>query len=117
MLDRSPTASLENGRFAAEWREGKMVGHKFQGGGEVAFNGDRPYWGNSPVLHQQRDPDFWQGRVPGAGQIEGEAEGEITGEEIEIAPIAVLATRITANRLKVGGQVNGEIVARERIEV
>jgi cytoskeletal protein CcmA (bactofilin family) len=50
-------------------------------------------------------------------KIEGEAEGEITGEEIEIAPTAVVTARITANRLKVGGQVNGEIVARERIEV
>jgi len=29
----------------------------------------------------------------------------------------VVTARITANRLKVGGQVNGEIVARERIEV
>jgi cytoskeletal protein CcmA (bactofilin family) len=50
-------------------------------------------------------------------KIEGEAEGEITGEEIEIAPNAVATARITANRLKVGGQVNGEIVARERIEL
>jgi cytoskeletal protein CcmA (bactofilin family) len=48
-------------------------------------------------------------------KIEGEAEGEITGGEIEIAPTAVVTARITANRLKVGGQVNG--VARERIEV
>jgi cytoskeletal protein CcmA (bactofilin family) len=50
-------------------------------------------------------------------RIEGEAEGEITGDEIEIAPSAVVMAHITANRLKVGGQVNGEIVARERIEV
>ena len=50
-------------------------------------------------------------------KIEGEAEGEITGEEIEIAPTAVVTARLTANRLKVGGQVNGEIVARKRIEV
>ena len=50
-------------------------------------------------------------------KIEGEAEGEITGYEIEIAPTAVVAARITANRLKVGGQVNGQLVARERIEV
>jgi cytoskeletal protein CcmA (bactofilin family) len=49
--------------------------------------------------------------------IEGEAEGEITGDEIEIAPSAVVMARITANRLKVGGQVDGEIVARDRIEV
>jgi cytoskeletal protein CcmA (bactofilin family) len=50
-------------------------------------------------------------------RIEGEAEGEITGDNIEIAPSAVVTARITANKLKVGGQVNGEIVARERIEV
>jgi cytoskeletal protein CcmA (bactofilin family) len=50
-------------------------------------------------------------------KIEGVAEGEITGDEIEIAPSAVVMARITANRLKIGGQVNGEIVARERIEV
>ena len=49
--------------------------------------------------------------------IEGEVEGEITGDNIEIAPSAVVMARITANRLKIGGQVNGEIVARERIEV
>jgi len=50
-------------------------------------------------------------------RIEGEAEGEITGDEIEIAASAVVMARITANRLKVGGQVNGEIVARERLEL
>ena len=50
-------------------------------------------------------------------RIEGEAEGEITGDEIEIAPSAVVMARITANRLKISGQVNGEILARERIDV
>jgi len=50
-------------------------------------------------------------------KIEGEAEGEITGDEIEIAASAVVMAPITANRLKVGGQVVGEIVARERLEV
>ena len=49
--------------------------------------------------------------------IEGEAEGEITGDNIEIASSAVVMARITANRLKVSGQVDGEIVARERIEL
>jgi cytoskeletal protein CcmA (bactofilin family) len=53
----------------------------------------------------------------GLVEIEGEAEGEIIGDDIEIAPSAVVTARITANRLKVGGQVNGEIVARERLEV
>jgi cytoskeletal protein CcmA (bactofilin family) len=50
-------------------------------------------------------------------EIEGELEGEISGNEIEIGPYAVVMARMTANRLKVGGQVEGEIVARERIEV
>jgi len=50
-------------------------------------------------------------------EIEGEVEGEIIGDDIEIAPSAVVTARITANRLKIGGQVNGEIVARERLEV
>jgi cytoskeletal protein CcmA (bactofilin family) len=50
-------------------------------------------------------------------RIEGEVEGEITGDNIEIAPSAVVMARITANSLKISGQVNGEIVARERIEV
>ena len=50
-------------------------------------------------------------------RIEGEAEGEITGDYIEIAPSAVVMARITANTLKVSGHVNGEIVAREHIEL
>jgi cytoskeletal protein CcmA (bactofilin family) len=49
--------------------------------------------------------------------IEGEAEGEITGDELEIAPSAVVLARITVNRLTIGGQVKGEIVAHERIDV
>ena len=49
--------------------------------------------------------------------IDGEAEGEITGDKIEIAPSGVVIARITANRLKISGQVNGEIVARERVEL
>lgn len=50
-------------------------------------------------------------------RIEGEAEGEITGDEIEITASAVVMARITANRLKVGGQVNGEIIARQCVEL
>jgi cytoskeletal protein CcmA (bactofilin family) len=53
----------------------------------------------------------------GLAKIEGEAEGEITGDEIEIAATAVVMAPITANRLKVRGQVNAEIVAHERLEV
>ena len=55
--------------------------------------------------------------LQGLAEIDGEAEGEITGDDIEIAPSAVVTARITANRLKIGGQVSGEIVARERLEV
>jgi len=50
-------------------------------------------------------------------KIEGEAEGEITGDEIVIEPTAVVTARITATRLTIGGQVNGEIIARDRIEL
>jgi cytoskeletal protein CcmA (bactofilin family) len=49
--------------------------------------------------------------------IDGEAEGEITGDNIEIAPSALVTARIIANRLKISGQVSGEILARERIEL
>jgi len=49
--------------------------------------------------------------------FEGEAEGEITGDEIVIAPGAVVSARIAAVRLTIGGNVSGEIIARERIEL
>ena len=49
--------------------------------------------------------------------IDGEAEGEIIGDNIEIARSAVVTARIVANRVQIRGQVNGEIVAHERIEV
>src|SRR5215469_15098955 len=50
-------------------------------------------------------------------RIEGEAEGEITGDEIVIAPGAVVTARIAAVRLTIGGTVTGEVIARERIEL
>ncbi|MBV8454826.1 MAG: polymer-forming cytoskeletal protein [Deltaproteobacteria bacterium] len=50
-------------------------------------------------------------------RIEGEAEGEITGDEIVIAPGAVVTARIAAVRLTIGGNVSGEVIARERIEL
>ncbi len=50
-------------------------------------------------------------------RIEGEAEGEISGDEIVIAPGAVVSARIAAVRLTIGGNVSGEIIARERIEL
>ena len=53
----------------------------------------------------------------GVATIEGEAEGEITGEDIEIAPSATVTARITVNSLKIAGQVDGEIVARQRVEL
>jgi cytoskeletal protein CcmA (bactofilin family) len=50
-------------------------------------------------------------------RIDGEAEGEITGDEIMIAPGAVVTARIAAARLTIGGTVTGEVIARERIEL
>jgi cytoskeletal protein CcmA (bactofilin family) len=50
-------------------------------------------------------------------KIEGEAEGEITGDEIVIAQGAVVTARIAATRITVAGSVSGELIARERIEV
>lgn len=56
-------------------------------------------------------------RFHGAVRIEGEAEGEIVGDEIVIAEGAMVSAKITATRLTVAGTVNGEIVARQRLEV
>jgi cytoskeletal protein CcmA (bactofilin family) len=50
-------------------------------------------------------------------KIEGEAEGEITGDVIMIAQGAVVTARIAGTRVTVAGQVNGEIIARERLEL
>lgn len=50
-------------------------------------------------------------------KIEGEAEGEITGDEILIAEGAVVTARIAGSRVTVAGQVSGEIIARERLEL
>jgi cytoskeletal protein CcmA (bactofilin family) len=50
-------------------------------------------------------------------KIEGEAEGEITGDEIVIGQGAVVTARISASRITVAGSVSGEIIARERIEL
>lgn len=49
--------------------------------------------------------------------IEGEADGEITGDEIVIANGAIVTARITAARISIAGSVSGEIVARERVEL
>jgi len=50
-------------------------------------------------------------------RIDGEVEGEITGDDLLITPTAVVTARIAAGRLTIGGQVHGEIIARERIEL
>src|SRR5581483_879744 len=52
-----------------------------------------------------------------SAKIEGEADGEITGDEIVIAEGAVVTARITGSRVTVAGRVSGEIVARERLEL
>jgi cytoskeletal protein CcmA (bactofilin family) len=53
----------------------------------------------------------------GPVKIEGEAEGEITGDEILIAPGAVVTARVAASRVTVAGLLSGEIIARERLEL
>jgi cytoskeletal protein CcmA (bactofilin family) len=50
-------------------------------------------------------------------KIEGEAEGEITGDDILITQGAAVSARIAAARITVAGSVNGEIVAREKVEL
>lgn len=53
----------------------------------------------------------------GPARIEGEAEGEITGEEIIIANGAVVSARISAARVTIAGVFSGEVTARERVEL
>jgi cytoskeletal protein CcmA (bactofilin family) len=50
-------------------------------------------------------------------KIEGEVDGEISGDDILIAQGAVVTARIAATRLTVAGQVSGEIIVRERLEL
>jgi len=50
-------------------------------------------------------------------KIEGEAEGDITGDEIVIAEGAVVTAKISATRLTVAGRLSGEATAREKIEL
>src|ERR1700677_579009 len=49
--------------------------------------------------------------------IEGEAAGEISGDEIVIAQGALVTARIAASKITIAGTVNGEITAREKVEV
>lgn len=53
----------------------------------------------------------------GPARIEGEADGEITGDEIVVAAGAVVNARITAARVTVAGMLSGEIIASERVEL
>jgi cytoskeletal protein CcmA (bactofilin family) len=53
----------------------------------------------------------------GPVKIEGEAEGEITGDEIVIAPGAVVSARISAGKVSIAGAFSGEVTARERVEL
>ncbi len=50
-------------------------------------------------------------------RIEGEVDGEISGDDIVIAAGAVVTARITASSISIAGTVSGEIVARERVEL
>jgi len=50
-------------------------------------------------------------------RIEGEVEGEITGDEIFVAEGAEVTARISGSRVTVAGHVSGEIFARERLEL
>jgi cytoskeletal protein CcmA (bactofilin family) len=84
---------------------------------EATFNGDRP-WEIRFILHRQGVPDFWQTPISkNRPKLTGKVEGEITGDEIVITPTAVVTARINAATLTIGGQVKGEIVARERIKL
>jgi cytoskeletal protein CcmA (bactofilin family) len=50
-------------------------------------------------------------------KIEGEADGEISGDDIVIAQGATVTARIAGNRIVIAGNVSGEIVALERVEL
>jgi cytoskeletal protein CcmA (bactofilin family) len=50
-------------------------------------------------------------------KIEGDAEGDISGDEIMIAQGAIVTARITAARVIVAGSLSGELVASERVEL
>ncbi len=53
----------------------------------------------------------------GRTRIEGEAEGEIRGEEIVIEQSAVISAKVWATTMSIAGRVTGELVASERIEL
>ena len=53
----------------------------------------------------------------GPVKIEGEAEGEISGDDVVIAQGAVVSARISAGKVTIAGAFNGEVTARERVEL
>ncbi len=53
----------------------------------------------------------------GPVKIEGEVEGEISGDEVVIAAGAVVSARISAGRVTIAGAFSGEVTARERVEL
>jgi cytoskeletal protein CcmA (bactofilin family) len=53
----------------------------------------------------------------GPVKIEGEAEGEIAGDEVIIAAGAVVSARISATRVTIAGTLSGEVSAREKVEL
>jgi cytoskeletal protein CcmA (bactofilin family) len=53
----------------------------------------------------------------GPVRIDGEAEGEISGDEIIIASGAVVSARISASKVTIAGAFSGEVTARERVEL
>jgi cytoskeletal protein CcmA (bactofilin family) len=54
----------------------------------------------------------FRGRV----RIDGEADGELRGDEIVVSQGANVSAHINAARVSIAGNVTGDIVARERIE-
>jgi cytoskeletal protein CcmA (bactofilin family) len=52
----------------------------------------------------------------GTARIEGEVDGEVTGDDVVIANGAVVTARITASRVTVAGTLSGELIAHERVE-
>ena len=53
----------------------------------------------------------------GPVKIEGEVEGEISGDDIVIAPGAVVSARVSGARVTIAGTFSGEVTARERVEL
>lgn len=50
-------------------------------------------------------------------RIEGEVEGEITAEDLILSETSVVNARISAHSISIAGTVNGDITARQRIEL